>query len=67
MAAQITDDHLATFCTEAGWDDLADRLVETYEGIADRLVLYSAGTADAATLERYGAVARDISARTSAP
>ena len=24
MAAEITDDHLATFCTEASWDELAD-------------------------------------------
>ena len=26
MAAEITDDHLAVFCTEARWDDLADAL-----------------------------------------
>ena len=44
MAAEITDDHLAAFCTEADWDDLADRLIETYGGTASRLVLYSAGT-----------------------
>ncbi len=66
MAAEITDDHLATFCTEANWDDLADRLIETYGGTANRLVLYSAGTADPETLERYGAVARTISERTAA-
>ena len=66
MAAEITDDHLATFCTEADWDDLADRLIETYGGTANRLVLYSAGTADPETLERYGTVARTISERTAA-
>ncbi len=65
MAAEITDDHLATFCTEADWDDLASQLIETYADVADRLVLYSAGTADADTLERYGAVARAISDRTA--
>jgi hypothetical protein len=65
MAAEITDDHLAAFCTEADWDDLADRLIETYGGTANRLVLYSAGTADDDTLARYGAVARTISARTA--
>ena len=26
MAAEITDDHLTAFCTEASWDDLADRI-----------------------------------------
>lgn len=66
MAAEITDDHLAAFCTEADWDDLADRLIETYGGTASRLVLYSAGTADDQTLERYGSVARSISERTAA-
>ncbi len=66
MAAEITDDHVAAFCTEADWDDLADRLIETYGGTADRLVLYSAGTADAESLERYGTVARTISERTAA-
>jgi probable F420-dependent oxidoreductase len=64
MAAEITDDHVAEFCTEADWDDLADRLIKTYRGTATRLVLYSAGTADPETFERYGAVARDISDRT---
>jgi hypothetical protein len=66
MAAEITDEHLTTFCTEADWDDLADRLIETYGGTANRLVLYSAGSTDAATLDRYGAVARTISERTAA-
>ena len=65
MAAEITDEHLAAFCTQSDWEDLADRLIETYGGTADRLVLYSAGTADAETLERYGTVARAISERTS--
>ncbi|MGA9279428.1 TIGR03617 family F420-dependent LLM class oxidoreductase [Ilumatobacter sp.] len=67
MAAEVTDDHLAAFCTEADWNDLADRLIDTYADIADRLVLYSAGTADAETLERYGAVAKEISSRTAMP
>jgi len=65
MAAEITDDHLDAFCTEGEWDDLADRLIETYGGTADRLVLYSAGTADPDTLVRYGSVAAEISARTA--
>jgi hypothetical protein len=30
MAAEITDDHLAVFCTESTWDGLADALIDTY-------------------------------------
>jgi probable F420-dependent oxidoreductase len=60
MAAQITDDHLATFCTEATWDDLAQQLVDTYGGIADRLVFYNALMGKPERLERFGEVARRI-------
>lgn len=64
MAAQITDDHLATFCTEATWDDLAQALVDKYAGLASRLVFYNAamGHPDTmhARLERFGEVARQI-------
>ena len=42
MAAQITDDHIATFATESTWDGLADALIEKYVGIATRIVLYNA-------------------------
>jgi probable F420-dependent oxidoreductase len=61
MAAQITDDHIATFATESTWDGLADALIEKYEGIATRIVLYNA-VGDQERFERYGAVARRISA-----
>jgi probable F420-dependent oxidoreductase len=64
MAAQISDDHLSVFTTEATWDGLADELVARYGGVADRLVLYNAGR-DQERFERYGAVARDIVRRTS--
>lgn len=60
MAAEITDEHLATFCTEATWDGLADALLARYDGVATRLVMYSA-VADTERLERYGEVARGIS------
>jgi probable F420-dependent oxidoreductase len=60
MAAQITDDHIATFATESTWDGLADALVDKYEGIATRIVLYNA-LGDQERFERYGAVARRIS------
>jgi probable F420-dependent oxidoreductase len=60
MAAQITDEHIATFATESTWDGLADALIEKYDGIATRIVLYNALT-DPERLERYSAVAQRIS------
>ena len=60
MAAQITDEHIATFATESTWDGLADALIEKYEGSATRIVLYNA-LADRERVERYGAVAGRIS------
>src|SRR6201988_1342370 len=60
MAAQITDEQLATLATESTWDGLADALVEKYEGIATRIVLYNA-LGDHERFERYGAVALRIS------
>ncbi len=65
MAAQITDDHLAAFCTESSWDGIADALVDRYAGVADRLVLYSSGSVGPDAFERYGAVARAVSDRTA--
>jgi alkanesulfonate monooxygenase SsuD/methylene tetrahydromethanopterin reductase-like flavin-dependent oxidoreductase (luciferase family) len=61
MAAEITDDHLAAFCTEASWDGLTEVLVDTYGGLVDRLVLYTPGFDHPDRYERYGAVARQIS------
>lgn len=65
MAAEITDDHLAVFCTEARWDDLADALIDTYDGVVDRLVFYNPAFDSAERFERYGTVARSISTRTA--
>src|SRR6201991_2378619 len=62
MAAQITDDHIATFATESTWDGLAAALTDTYAGVATRIVLYNA-LGDHERFERYGAVARRISTR----
>jgi probable F420-dependent oxidoreductase len=67
MAAEITDDHLATFCTESTWDGLAAALVATYAPIATRLVMYSAAFETGETFARYGAVARQIAELTSTP
>jgi probable F420-dependent oxidoreductase len=65
MAAQITDDHLAVFCTEATWDGLADALVDTYGDLATRLVLYNVSVADEERFARYGEVARAVRERTA--
>jgi probable F420-dependent oxidoreductase len=64
MAAQITDDHLATFCTEATWDGLAEALVAKYAGVATRLVFYNAAMTTPERLQKYGEVARQIRALT---
>jgi probable F420-dependent oxidoreductase len=65
MAAQITDEHLAVFCTESSWDRLADDLVATYGDIVTRLVMYNPVGESRERFERYGTVARDISGRTA--
>ncbi len=61
MAAQVSDDHIAVFATEATWDGLADALVDKYAGTATRLVMYNA-LADLERFERYGEVARRVQA-----
>lgn len=63
MAAEITDEHVSAFATEATWDTLADALVDKYGGIVDRLVLYSAADETPERFARYGEVARSIVAR----
>ncbi len=60
MAAEITDDHIDTFCTEATWGELAPRLVDKYQGVASRLVFYNALMSHPDRLERFGEVAREI-------
>ncbi len=62
MAAQITDDHIATFATESTWDDLADKLIGKYGKTATRLVMYNAH-GDHERVERYGEIARRITAK----
>ncbi len=64
MAAQITDEHLATFCTEATWADLADALTTKYAHTTERLVFYNAGNETPERFEKYGEVARQIRAAT---
>ncbi len=64
MAEQVSDDHVAAFATESTWDALADKLIDKYGGTATRLVLYNA-VGDPERFERYGEVARLVSARSA--
>jgi probable F420-dependent oxidoreductase len=59
MAAVITDDMLDAYAVTAPWDDVADVLVERYDGVADRVLPYDAARdLDAADRrERWAAVA----------
>ena len=59
MAAQITDEHIATFATESTWDGLADALAAKYGGIATRIAMYNA-LGDPERMERYGSVAKSL-------
>jgi len=68
MVAQITDEHMAVFTTEATWDGLADALRARYDGLASRLVFYNAIQQRVAAPERfrrYGEVARSLSEATA--
>jgi probable F420-dependent oxidoreductase len=61
----ITDEMLESYAVVAPWDDLADRLVERYEGTASRVVTYLGERemrTDDAALARWGEVARAVRA-----
>ncbi len=65
MAEVITDEMLDHFAVVCPWDELADRLLERYDGTAARLVMYLAEEQirdDPTTLPRWGEVARAIRA-----
>jgi probable F420-dependent oxidoreductase len=68
MSEQITDEMLEVYAVESTWDDLAERLVERYDGVGDRLVMYFAGTGyrdDPGVFERWGSVAERFHALTA--
>jgi probable F420-dependent oxidoreductase len=63
MSDVITDEILQHYITEASWDDLADKLIERYEGIAERLIIYTAGmdyARDPSSIGPWGEVARAV-------
>ncbi len=65
MAAVIDDDLLEQFTTTGTWDDVADKIVAKYGGIATRVVSYFTGSdvvRDPASFERWGALARRVTA-----
>jgi probable F420-dependent oxidoreductase len=67
MAAAITDDMLDTYAITSTWDELADRLIDRYDGVADRLVMYSLGNSyrhDPSVIERWASVTHDFHRKT---
>ncbi len=65
MASVIDDELLASFVVEGPWDALGGLIRDRYEGLATRVVHYFAGmdaAADPASLSRWAAVAREVTA-----
>jgi probable F420-dependent oxidoreductase len=63
MAAIIDDDLLKHFITEGTWGDIADIVVDKYDGIATRIVSYFTGSdvvADPDAFGRWGDLARRV-------
>jgi probable F420-dependent oxidoreductase len=66
MAAVVDDDLLEHFCVSGDWADVADRLVERYQGTATRVVSYFAGMAwarDERSLGPWGELAKAVAGR----
>ncbi|MGI9608325.1 MAG: TIGR03617 family F420-dependent LLM class oxidoreductase [Acidimicrobiales bacterium] len=65
MAELITDDMLDQYAVVAGWEDLADRLIERYSGTAARVVMYLGENrmrTDDTHLAKWGEIARAVRA-----
>ena len=65
MAAVIDDDLLEHFCVSGDWAQVADDLIERYQGTATRIVSYFAGMAwarDEQALGPWGELARAVRA-----
>ena len=61
----ISDEMLEHFAVIAAWDDLADALLDRYQGVASRIVSYLASEdiqRNPQHLERWGEVARAVAA-----
>lgn len=67
MVAVITDDLLDHFVVTAKWDELADKLLDRYQGVANRVVSYFARLAweeNPAALGRWSQVTGELNAAT---
>lgn len=65
MADTITDEMVEHFAVVAAWDEMADALVDRYQGTASRLVMYLAAEQigkDPSTAGRWGEVSRAVRA-----
>ena len=65
MAELITDEILDHFAVVAKWDDMADKLIERYEGIASRIITYLAEEdlqRKPQNLARWGEIAKAVEA-----
>ena len=65
MAATITDEMMSHFAVVTRWDELADALIERYNGIATRLVTYLGERSieeDPSSAGRWGEIARAVTA-----
>lgn len=64
----VTDEMLDAYALVAPWDDMADRLLERYDGTADRVVMYLGERqirSDERALGRWGEIARAVRAGTA--
>ena len=60
----ITDEILGQFALVASWDDIADRLIERYQGVATRVITYLTAediSKNPQNLPRWGEIARAVS------
>lgn len=65
MAAAITDEMLEHYAMVCRWDELADRLIDRYQGTAARVVMYLAEDSisrDPTAVGKWGEVARAVRA-----
>ncbi len=61
----ISDDILDQFALVAGWDDMADRLIQRYHGVASRVITYLTAediSKNPENLPRWGEIARAVAA-----
>lgn len=65
MASTITDEMLEHFALIAKWDDMADALVNRYQGVASRVIMYLANEdihRNPGNLPRWGEIAQAVRA-----